>query len=71
MVCSLSAPTEMILSLAAVAIGIYRVANTLDPVLVINIAWATYHTFLLGMVFYFNRSFKPYQAKPVFIESER
>lgn len=61
----------MILSLAAVAAGVYRLVTAFDPVIIINIIWAAYHAFLLGMVFYFNRSFKPYQARPVFIESER
>ncbi len=61
----------MILSLAAVAVGIYRLSNVLDTVVIINMAWAAYHTFLLGMVFYFNRSFEPYQPRPVFRESGR
>jgi len=61
----------IILSLVAVAVGIYRLTIVLDPVVIINSIWAAYHAFLLGMVFYFNRPFKPYQAKPVFIESER
>lgn len=60
----------MTLSLAAIAVGIYRVTNGLDSVVIINIIWAAYHAFLLGMVFYFNRSFEPYQPMPVFVESE-
>jgi len=60
----------MLLSLAAVAVGIYRLTNALDQVVIINIIWAAYHAFLLGMVFYFNRSFKPYQARPVFREQK-
>ncbi|MBL7208728.1 MAG: glycosyltransferase [Dehalococcoidia bacterium] len=58
--------TLMILSLAAVTVGIYRLGNVFDTVVIINMVWATYHAFLLGMVFYFNRSFKPYRPRPVF-----
>lgn len=60
----------MILSLAAVAVGIFRLVSALDIAVVVNVIWAAYHAFLLGMVFYFNRSFKPYQARSVFAESE-
>jgi len=60
----------MILSLTAVAVGIHRVASGLDTVVIINIIWASYHAFLLGMIFYFNRSAKPYQVMPVFQRSE-
>ena len=62
--------TLMILSLAAVGVGIYRLSNVLDTVVIINMVLATYHACLLGMVFYFNRSFKPYQPRPIFIETE-
>ncbi len=61
--------TLMILSLAAVAAGIYRLTTALDTVVIINTMWAAYHVFMLGMVFYFNRSFKPYRARPVFKEA--
>ena len=57
------------LSLAAVAVGIYKLVSSLDMILIINIIWAAYHAFMLGTVFYFNRSFKPYQARPIFEEA--
>lgn len=61
--------TLMVLSLAAVAVGIYQVISGLDPVVIVNIVWAAYHAFMLGMVFYFNRSFRPYEPRLVFRES--
>ncbi len=59
----------IVLSLAAVAVGIYKLINSLDLILIINIIWAAYHAFMLGMVFYFNRPSKPYQARLVFEEA--
>lgn len=58
--------TLMILSLAAIAVGIYRVTNGLDLVVIINTIWATYHAFLLGMVFYFNRPSRGYPDIHIF-----
>ncbi len=61
--------TLIALSLAAVAVGIYKLVSSLDMILIINIIWAAYHAFMLGTVFYFNRPFKPCQASPIFEEA--
>lgn len=54
------------LSVAALGSGVYRLAVAFDPAIIVNIVWASYHIFLLSMVFYFNRSFESYQPKPLF-----
>ena len=54
------------LSLIAVAVGLYRVVSTTDFVMLINIFWVAYHSFLLGSVFYFNRSFRGYPDTHIF-----
>ena len=54
------------LSLIAVAVGLYRVVATTDFVMLINIFWVAYHSFLLGSVFYFNRSFRGYPDRHIF-----
>jgi len=57
------------LSAAAVATGVYRLVMAFDPAIIVNIIWASYHIFLLSMVFYFNRSFEAYQSRPLFKET--
>ncbi len=59
------------LSIAAIATGMYRLTIALDPAIIVNIVWASYHIFLLSMVFYFNRSFESYQPRPLFMEATR
>jgi len=59
------------LSVAAIATGMYRLTIALDPAIIVNIVWASYHIFLLSMVFYFNRSFESYQLRPLFMEATR
>lgn len=58
----------MILSLTAVVVGIYKLTSSLDWAVVVNVSWVTYHAVMLGMVFYFNRSFEPYHTETIFIE---
>lgn len=58
----------MAVSLLAVFMGTYKLTQDLDLAVLVNVLWAAYHAALLGMVFYFNRSFRPYRAWPVFEE---
>ncbi len=54
------------LSLTAIAVGSHQVAATADYAVAINVFWAAYHSLLLGLVFYFNRSFRGYPDTHIF-----
>ena len=58
----------VLLSLDAVVISVYKLIVKLGLVAVVDMIWAVCHTFMLGMVFYFNRYFEPYEPKPIFVE---
>lgn len=58
----------MILSIAAVFAGVYKLTQVLDFAVLVNAVWAAYHAVLLGMVFYFNRYFETHISRPVFTE---
>jgi cellulose synthase (UDP-forming) len=48
------------LNLLATVVGVWKAVIWIDFSLVVNIFWAAYHSLLLSMVFYFNRSFTGY-----------
>ncbi len=56
-------------SLAAMFAGVSRIAHGQGAVVIFNMVWAGYHMFILGTVFYFNRSFASYKLHPVFLEA--
>ena len=58
--------TLLALSLLGLVLGIYRVLVTSDYTMLVNVFWVGYHSFLLGSVFYFNRSFRGYPDAHIF-----
>ena len=56
-------------SAAAIAAGVEKFLAGYGWAILINVLWAFYHICVLSMVFYFNRTFKPHERKPVYIQT--
>lgn len=56
----------LVISLLAVSVGIYKLTATVELAMLVNVLWAIYHSFLLGMIFHFNRPFRGYPDAHIF-----
>ena len=57
------------LSLIAALIGVDKILESTDLAMLVNVFWTSYHSFLLGTIFYFNRPFSEYPKALVFRSS--
>lgn len=58
----------IIASIVAIVFGVYKTFNGYGLATFINVLWAAYHVAILSMVFYFNKEFRIYESKPVYIQ---
>jgi len=56
----------LVISLIAASVGIYKSTVIVELVMLVNVFWAIYHSFLLGMIFHFNRPFRGYPDTHIF-----
>ncbi|MBM4433304.1 MAG: glycosyltransferase, partial [Chloroflexi bacterium] len=56
-------------SAAAIVVGIDKFLAGHGWAILISVLWAFYHICMLSMVFYFNRTFKPHEWKPVYVQT--